>query len=312
MELVSVAAVGGRRLRWEAVPESVRDALETEFGARVVAADSREGGFSPALASVLTLDDGRTLFAKAVSASRNDFSHAAIRAERRVLADLPQSVPAPRLLWGYDDGEWTALVTDAAPGRNPQQPWRRDELERFIEAATVLADALTPAPIDAPAIWEEAEFWSWSSLAEQAHRLPPWIAGRVDELARLDTQWPDVTRSDALMHGDLRGDNVVLGPDGGFVVVDWPSVRRGAPWLDLLFSLPSIAMHGGGEPGKLWVDHRFGRAIDPDAANVALAGFAGFLIERSLQPVPALLPTIRQFQRVQAEITLNWLFERLH
>jgi aminoglycoside phosphotransferase len=310
VEHTPVAAVGGNRLRWDDVPTSVRTAFEHEFGARVVAADSRDGGFSPGLASVLTLADDRTVFVKAIAVSRNDFSYAAIRAERRILAALPTRVPAPRLRWAYDDGEWTALATDAVPGHNPRQPWRRDELDRFLAGAATLADALTPAPMDAPAVWDDAEFRSWESLAARAPLLAPWIADRVDDLARLDAHWPEATRGDTLLHGDLRADNVVLRPDGGFVAVDWPSVRLGAPWLDLLCALPSIAMHGGGPPGVLWERHRFGRT-DRDAVDVALAGFAGFVVGRSLQPAIPLLPTIREFQRVQGEIALTWLYERL-
>jgi hypothetical protein len=113
------------------------------------------------------------------------------------------------------------------------------------------------------------------------------------------------------MHGDLRADNVVLTPDGRFVAVDWPSVCLGPPWLDLLAALPSIAMHGGGDPEELWSAHPFGATSDRDAVNVALAGFAGLVLARSLQPVLPLLPTVRDFQRVQGEVALRWLFGRL-
>jgi hypothetical protein len=113
------------------------------------------------------------------------------------------------------------------------------------------------------------------------------------------------------MHGDFRSDNLVLKPDGGFVVVDWPSVAAGPAWLDLLLSLPSAAMHGAGDPDQLWRGHPLARGADPDAVNVALAGFAGMLLGRSLEAAPPLLPTIRDFQRGQAETTLRWLFGRL-
>jgi hypothetical protein len=327
----AVAAVGGNRLRWHEVADVVRDALASALGAPVVSANSRPGGFSPGLASVLTLADGRTVFAKAISVSRNDFTVAAIRRERDVLAALPAHVPASRLRWSYDDGDWVAIVTDAIDGHNPVQPWRRDELGRFLAAASVLAEALTPSPltpcplaasapgpaggaVTAASICDEEEFRSWAAMAADPGaivRLAPWIQPRVHDLAELDARWPAATSGESLMHGDFRADNVVLTPDGGFVAVDWPSVLVGPPWLDLLCALPSVAMHGGGDPEALWSGHPFGRAVDADMVNVALAGFAGLVLSRSLQPAPPLIPTIREFQRAQGEITLRWLYDRL-
>ena len=309
----AVAAVGGNRLRWHEIPDPVRSVLASELGSAVVAADNRPGGFSPGLASVLSLADGRRVFAKAINISRNEFTAGAIRREAEVLAALPAQVPAPRLHSTHDDGEWVALVTDAIDGHNPAQPWRSAELDRFLAAATVLAEALTPSPLAADAIWADPAFQVWPALADDpvaTDRLAPWIIARAAELADLDRQWAAATAGESLMHGDLRADNVVLRPDGGFTAVDWPSVLRGAPWLDLLFALPSVAMHGGGDPESLWSGHPLAQRVDPDAVDVALAGFAGFLLRRSLQPPPPLLPTVREFQRVQAEVALRWLFHR--
>jgi len=276
-------AVGGNRLRWGELPGFVREAIEDACGDRVVAADNREGGFSPGLASVLTLESGATVFAKAVSMARNEFTVAAIRNETRVLRTLPDTVPAPRLRWSYDDGEWAVLVTDAVDGHTPAQPWRRDELVRFLDAATVLARSLTPSPIEAAKLADDPEFY---------------VEG-----------WPEATEGTALLHGDLRADNFLL-TRNGFTVVDWPSVCVGQPWIDLLFALPSIAMHGGGDPQELWSAHALSREADPDAVNVVLTGLAHFFLTRSLEPVPPLLPTIRQFQRTQGEITAAWLAAR--
>lgn len=283
METSAPLAVGGNRLRWAELPSPVRDAIEDALRGRVVAAQNQEGGFSPGLASVLTLDSGAKVFAKAISMARNEFTAAAIRNEVRVLGALPQSVPAPRLRWSYDDGEWVVLVTDAVDGQTPAQPWRRDELVRFLDAATVLARSLTPSPIEAPRIADDPEFVS--------------------------DGWREATEGTSLLHGDLRGDNLLL-TRNGFVVVDWPSVCLGPPWLDLLFSLPSVAMHGGGDPQVLWSGHPLSREADPDAVDTALAGMTQFFLARSREPVPPLLPTIRQFQRTQGEITAAWLASR--
>lgn len=285
MQTSAPLAVGGNRLRWPELPGFVRGAIEDALADRVVAADSKEGGFSPGLASVLMLESGATVFAKAVSLARNEFTFAAIRSETRVLAALPATVPAPRPRWSYDDGEWVVLVTDAVDGHTPAQPWRRDELARFLDAATVLARSLTPGPIAiaVPRLADDPEFY-------------------VDG-------WAEAIDGTALLHGDLRADNFLL-TSNGFTVVDWPSACAGPPWIDLLFALPSVTMHGGGDPQELWSAHPLSRDADPAAVDVALAGLAHFFLTRAQEPAPPLLPTIREFQRVQGEITTAWLAAR--
>jgi aminoglycoside phosphotransferase (APT) family kinase protein len=299
---------------WDDVPAHIQDTIAAAAGAPVTAAESKEGGFSPALASVLSLADGRHLFAKASNLARSTFAVDAIRSEARVLAALPSNVPAPRLLFSYDDGDWAILLTEAIHGHNPRQPWLPDELRRFLNAFTVLADTLTPSPADAVELACDTDFsHNWRSLAADpaaAVRLAPGIAALIDRLAILEDPWAAAVSGTSQMHGDLRSDNFLLTADG-FAVVDWPSVCLGAPWLDLLFAIPSVAMHGGGDPDTIWSAHPLSRAAEPEAVNTAITGLAGFFLYRSIQPPIPLLPTIRDFQRVQGEIALHWLRGRL-
>jgi aminoglycoside phosphotransferase (APT) family kinase protein len=310
MELTSVAAVGGHRLTWPELPERVRAALASRIGTPVVGASSRSGGFSPALASVLALADGRAVFAKASSVARSEFAVAAIRRECEVLAALPASVPAPALITSYDDGEWVALVTEAIDGHNPVQPWDQGELKRFLAAATILAASLTPSPIVAAPFAEFVdEFTQWRQV--DPARLDTEFRTHLDALIDLESGWVEAVDGTSLLHGDLRSDNFVLTEDS-FAVVDWPSVAIGAPWLDLLYALPSIAMHGGGDIDALWRDHPLSTGVDDDAVNAAIAGATGLFIGRSLKPPVPFLPTIRQFQRAQGIAAFTWLARRMH
>jgi aminoglycoside phosphotransferase (APT) family kinase protein len=307
-------AAGGNRLHWRDVPVEVRQRLAAAVGAPVVGAVNCPGGFSPGMASVLTLAGGRRVFAKAVSMTRNEFAVDAIRREAKVLAALPDEVPAPRLRWSFDDGEWVALVTDAVEGRNPVQPWRSDELSRFLDAVNVLADRLTPSPITAEPIAQTAgdSFSSWAKLAADpvsAACLDSWILARLDRLAVLEQSWAAAATGTSLLHGDLRSDNFLL-TDDGFVVVDWPAVCVGAGWVDLLLALPSVAMHGGGDPQDLWQEHPLSRDVDSDAIDAVIAAAAGFFTERSLQPPIPNLPTLRAFQKAQGSVALRWLRRR--
>lgn len=245
-------AVGGNRLAWTELPPDLRSAVEAAAGAPVRSATSQPGGFSPGFASVLRLADGRSVFVKAVNGARNPDSPDLHRREARTLAALPTTVPAPRLLWSHDDGDWVALMTEAVDGVPPAQPCRPEELETFLATVAELVERLTPAPIPAPSIQEEfaTTFTGWRRMAGGpggAVQLGQWARRRLATLAEIEATWPEAADGDTLLHADLRADNVLLTGDGAAVVVDWPHACTGAGWLDLLFAIPSIVMHGGGD-----------------------------------------------------------------
>src|SRR5437773_9328388 len=83
----------GARIPWEAAPESVRAAVEAGLGARVDEAVTQPGGFSPGVAARLRLEDGRTVFVKAVGSEPNPDSPGFHRIEAHVAAVLPPETP---------------------------------------------------------------------------------------------------------------------------------------------------------------------------------------------------------------------------
>ncbi len=304
-------AVGGNRLRWAQLPAPIRAEIESRFGAPVVAAQTRDGGFSPSMASVLTLADGSKAFVKACNLQRSEFATPALRREARVLAQLPSQTPAPRLLWAHDDGQWVVLATEAVDGHSPAQPWVKAELATFLGLATRLAEVLTPAPFSAATLADTyaGEFDAWPRVGAEAARVDPWIREHLDKLEAVGAPWREAGAGDALLHGDFRSDNVVLTGESA-VAVDWPAVITGAVWIDVLLALPSVAMHGGGDPQDHWAAHPLSRHADPEAVDAILSGAAALFISRSLQPPIPLLPTIRQFQRAQGLQVLAWLAKR--
>lgn len=303
----------GARIPWEAVPATVREAVESGLDSRVVEAATKPGGFSPGCAARLRLDNGRSVFVKAVGSEPNPDSPGFHRIEAHVAAALPPETPAPKFLFGHDDGDWVALVFEDVDGHEPEMPWRGDELERVLDALTDLSAALTPAPIEAPPLTERYGelFRGWRVLVgEQPEGLDSWPAERLGVLAELEAGWEEASAGDTLLHTDVRADNVLLTPDR-VVFVDWPHVCLGAPWVDLLAFLPSVAMQAGPKPWELFDDHPLGRGADPDRVNAVLAALAGFFVHRSTLPPPPGLPTLREFQRAQGAESLSWLRRRL-
>jgi aminoglycoside phosphotransferase (APT) family kinase protein len=178
----------------------------------------------------------------------------------------------------------------------------------------VTTTLLDPAPIAAvPLVEQFAEaFTGWRCFAEDpgaTRTLDGWSRQHLERLAEIEQTWPEAASGGALLYIDLRADNVLL-TAAGAVVVDWPHACVGAPWVDLLFSLPSIAMNGGGEPQRLWDSHRPADAADPAAVTVVLTAATGFFLWRATRPAPPNLPQVRAFQRAQGEAALAWLRQR--
>jgi Phosphotransferase enzyme family len=308
------AAEGGRRITWEQTPAAVRAGIEAIAGARVVRASGRAGGFSPGLASVLQLDNGQRVFAKAVGLDRSAEGPGMYRDELRIVSVLPVSVPAPRFLGSYDEDGWVALVYEAVDGDQPVVPWLDDELARVLDAMTVLATSLTPELSEALPAMGTAHFDGWKQIAADPQAVSklegfaPWALHRLAELVGMEAEFPAVDAGKALVHGDLRADNMLLTADR-VVFVDWPFASIGAPYCDLMFMLPSIAMHGT-DPQPIVERHPLTRDVPDHDLDVTLAALTGFFIERSMQPPIPNLPTIRQFQRAQGIAALDWMIRR--
>ena len=308
----------GLRLAWADAPAWLRAEVEDRLGGRVVEAVTQPGGFSPGVAARLRLADGRRAFVKAVGPEPNPDSPGVHRGEARIMAALPLSAPAPRMLLSLDQRGWVALAFEDVDGAQPALPWRPGELRRVLEMVAAMAAALTPAPAGIPLIADRLQdsFTGWRDLAaagtaghDDLTGLDPWAARYLDRLAVLEAGWPAATEGPTLLHSDLRADNLLLTPTR-VVAVDWPWACAGAAWVDLLLLLPSVTMQGGPDPEPTFAAHPVAAGADPEAVTAALAAFAGFLIGGSRQPPPPGLPTLRAFQLGQGLVALDWLRQR--
>jgi aminoglycoside phosphotransferase (APT) family kinase protein len=308
----------GVRLPWSGVPADLRAATERQLGAAVTEAVTQPGGFSPGVAARVRLSDGRRAFVKAVSAGQNPESPDIHRAEAQIAAALPASTPAPRFLGCIDQDDWVILMFEDIDGHMPAQPWQPDELDRVLAAMADLAWSLDPAPIDAPGVVGRTPNLGsgWSQLADTVQAdtddlagLDPWVRDHLAELVTLEAGWPGAVAGRALVHCDIRADNILLTSDRVFFV-DWPWACQAAPWFDLVGMLPSVRMQGGPPSEQVFAAHPLGKDADPDAVTTAIATLAGFFVWQSRQPPPPGLPTLRAFQAAQGETALDWLKSR--
>src|SRR5581483_2607615 len=306
------------RVEWDELPRELRTWAEGMLGARVTRAISQQGGFSPGAACRLALSDGGRAFLKAVSASANPDSPKLHRREAEVAAALPDSVPVPRFIASYGDGDWVALIFQDVEGRHPAQPWQAAELDSVLAAVARLHEKLTPSPLrTVPTIAAKhgRNFTGWRSLAATAGQEPPaggrplgdpWSLRNLDRLAGLEARWEQAAAGDTLLHSDLRADNMLITADGVWFV-DWPHACLGAAWFDVAVFAPSVTMNGGPEPEWLMERSPSAVAADPAAVAAVVAGIAGYFTHRATLPPPPGLPTIRTFQEAQAVPARAWL-----
>jgi aminoglycoside phosphotransferase (APT) family kinase protein len=312
-------AAAGVRVPWDEMPGPVRAVIAGLCGAPVVAASTQPGGFSPGVAARVQCADGTRWFVKAVSSEANPDARRMHRREGKVLAALDPLIaagqlPVPRLRGVAEHGSWVALVLADVDGVHPALPWQPGELGQVMAAIDRLAMTLTPAPVPAPTVAKRHArmFRGWRELAAATGGgtagLDPWSRDHAEELAALEATWEEHAAGSTLLHGDLRADNMLLGP-AGVVVVDWPHACLGAPFVDLVLFAPSVAMQGGPQLPELLALSRQGRDVPRDSLTAVLCALAGYFTRQALLPPPPGLPTLRSFQDAQGAVARRWLAE---
>jgi hypothetical protein len=308
-----------RRPQWAELPEGVRALIESRLGSEVVSALSAGTGFTPGFASRLTLADGSSVFVKAAS-SAYDRVHGwplsdAYREEVRKLALLPDGIGAPPLLWSEDcavDGEqWIAVAFQNIDGRPPRRPWRQHQLDLVLDRIAAIAPLLRPAPtgLDLEPIGEHLA----GNAEERLERIAPlepdaaWLTAMsslcADALA-------GAIAGDAVVHMDLREDNILIDSADQVWFVDWNWPVVGADWVDLVCLVLS-AVGDGYDGESLLATHPLTRDVDPRAVNALLAVLWSFWAVGVLDPVPHGSPHLRDHQRWYLDTTRAWLERRL-
>lgn len=298
----------GVRLTWGDLPERVTGWVAHELGGPVVRARSQPGGFSPGTADRVTTARGRRAFVKAVSPAQNPDTPALHRREATVLDSLAGVDGVPRLLASYDDGRWVALLIEDVEGQHPL-PWTHAGLTGAL--VTLGEVAARPAPTSWPALHEEldAEMRCWDTLLQAPPPdLDPWLLSHGPELRELAVATLPRMAGDRVTHTDVRADNLLVEADGTVRLVDWPWATRGAPWCDAAMLLLNVRWAGSLDVREhLGAVHALG-ATPEDVLGV-LAGLTGFFTWSCTRPASPGLPTLRAFQREQAQAGTRLLRE---
>lgn len=235
-----------------------------------------------------TFADGTNAFLKL---ARIDPSPQWLREEAAILAAV-QGRSVPRFI-AFEDGRDPLLVLeDLMPARWPP-PWHEGDVEAVLAALAEISHADADVPL-----LEQEDWNGWRAIEADPE---PFLSTGLRDAVWLERMLPALVAAtdsaplagDALLHCDVRSDNLCL-KDGHAVLVDWNHARIGNPSFDVAFWLPSLVLERGPRPQRFGVD---------DLAPLV----AGFFAARAGLPRPAGAPRVREFQRAQAAVALDWV-----
>jgi hypothetical protein len=256
-------------------------------------------GYAEAFHAIAEFEDGTTAFVKA---GAEEITSEFLRDELRFY----KSVRAPFMpeLLGYDESDPPLLVIEDLSGARWPPPWEGATIEAV--RSMLAAVAATPPPNWVVPIANEPE-WLLGGWADVERDSVPFLRLGLRSAAWLDRALPALRAAaerapiagDALMHLDVRSDNLCLA-ERGAVLVDWNFVHTGNPDLDVAGWMPSLNLEGGPLPEQ----------ILPGAGELA-AALAGYFLSRAGLAPPPTAPRVREFQRAQGEVALAWAWREL-
>lgn len=300
------------RTQWSSLPTMVTSWVEQQLGAPVVHAMTQANGFSSGSADRVRTADGRRAFVKAVSRERNAGAFELHRQEATVMQKLPPTVRAPQLLGVLDEDGWVALILADVDGEHPGN--------RRGEDIPAVLDALADLPIadgqltTLPRVRDELadEFDGWNRLVSDAadRALPPPAFSLRERMRDAATEALHAMDGDYLVHLDCRADNLLLDQSGAAWIIDWPWAAVGARWIDGLCYLLDVVMRAEPVNVDRHLDHPVFEAMTSDHADAVLAALAGAFYDKARRPAPPDMPTLRAFQKAEADAAVTWLSRR--
>lgn len=156
------------------------------------------------------------------------------------------------------------------------------------------------------------DFDGWDRLiADGAESgLPPRAQALLDRMINVSTGARDAVAGNHLVHLDCRTDNILMDSAGSAWIVDWPWASVGPRWLDGLTYLLDVVMHAGPAAVTHYLDHSIFDEMSADDADGVLASLAGAWYDSAQRPAPPDMPTIRAFQKAEADAAVAWLSHR--
>ncbi|WP_155853080.1 phosphotransferase family protein [Arthrobacter sp. H14] len=314
-----------QRMPWVQLPAEVRRRLTGELGVPVEDVALAGGGFTHGFAAVLS-GSGRSIFAKAAPAS-DTFIYPAYLREAAVLDVLPEGLPVPRLLTadsvevgGAHPGIWQVLCFEAVHGYMPGAPWTESDLEAVHQSLVSVQSGLAGLPPGftggsmAEEFGEDASIRGVFGALERSGAAPSFIpalnSAQLGELQELCNFSYEALAGDAVLHNDLRADNIIIRTsDSKALFCDWNFLSTGPEWADWVALLLYVRPHGI-DPGSWLQRSSLSASADPNHVDSWLAILGAYMIHHGSKPDMPTSPQLRPHGRFTAGLIIEWLAER--
>ncbi|HEY7294158.1 MAG TPA: phosphotransferase [Dehalococcoidia bacterium] len=283
----------------EASTAAVSAKLQRALGAGPVRWESMaHRGYTNNSRWLVTLADSRTVFVKAaVDAQTAGW----LRIEHHVYATLNEPF-LPRMLGWDGDGALPVLVLEDLSRAVWPPPWTPAAIGAVGDLLRAVAGTRPPPGLRQLAEQREA-LAGWSLVERDPEPLlrlglcaPAWLDRCLSTLRAAADAAP--LAGDALVHGDVRSDNLCIRDDRA-LLVDWSQAVCGNALIDLISWLPSLHAEGGPLPEEIGV-HRA-----PGAPEL-IALIAGFFAARAGLPQIPHARRVRGVQLQQLRVALPW------
>jgi hypothetical protein len=206
----------------------------------------------------------------------------------------------PALAGWDDDGVRPVLAIEDLSDADWTPRWDAGRVSAVLEAIEELGTA-TPPPNTASVRDTFADLWGRWGVVEAdpgpflsvGLRDASWLERALPALLAAAESAP--VEGDRLCHLDVRSDNMCFRA-GNAVLVDWNWTSLANPAVDIAAWLPSLRIEGGPRPWE----------VLPGAGELA-AWIGGVWAAVAGLPAPATAPTVRDLQRAQLAVTLDWI-----
>ncbi len=277
------------------------DRITRLAGGSPVAWVRRTGGYTPAERWVATLPDGSSVFIKMATTR---LTARWLRQEVRIYESLNVRCVPNVLAWEEHEERPLLVMQDLTYAHWPP-PWTHRNVEAVLEALAEVAAAPVPGHLPAASDTLLASGAHWGAVADDPADFlslglcsVAWLERSLPTLLAAEARAP--VAGDALLHLDVRSDNLCFGDEDEAILIDWSHASRGAAKLDVAFLLPSLQFEGGPAPETVM-------PAEPEYA----AFVSGFFAGRAGQPVIPLAPFVRRVQREQLSTALPWAIRAL-
>ena len=307
------------------LPPAITRQLEKLVKAKITGVVFAEGGLSVSAAFIFTLDDGRRVFAK--GAHPGDTAHGVKNLAQEVLVyecvDVVRRV-SPPYIGLVSDGEeqgWMLGVWECVEHDPGRATVHRAVASLASWQRTAPAQALLPAAkqhvyisqlLSAERKWlrlrnDDIARKKFFHMFARPEAGKAWFDANIAKLCQHQARCGQLKTEEGLLHGDLRVDNFLFGPEKTYVI-DWPNACWGPLVFDPVFLSSNLEALGFG-PAELFFTQYAGAAkpISPEDQAPVLGALSGYFADQAYRDNVEKMPRLRWMQKSMLLAQLRYM-----